>query len=243
MHTKFYLWKFLLLFKYYDSLRCKLYHKNVRWHRVNININPTALLVLLACVIIGGIITGLFFVVKSIISAIKSRNITKLKFIIASVLIVITTTISWIFNMGWIRFILTFLAVPVVHTTAFIIISAKSLTYIDKSVRLKVYVLLYYITYLLGYIFLPDCGDYGPMYTFFGLIHNNAVVSVSFYLSALALQGNIVLFILMIIETVKLKKRIQQTKCAWRTGNFFVTQNAPLEFKSLLFHHTKKHTL
>lgn len=132
----------------------------------------------------------------------KDRNNSKLKYNLISILFVIISIVSWVFNMGWLRFIMTFLAVPIIHTIAFIIINSFSLSYIDKSVKLKRYVNLSYITYLLGYLSLPDGGDVGPMYVFFGLIHNDIVANISYIISSISFIGNIVLFILQIVEII-----------------------------------------
>jgi len=149
-----------------------------------------------------GIITGIVIIINSIISTKKDRNNSKLKYNLISILFVIIAIVSWVFNMGWLRFIMTFLAVPIIHTIAFIIINSFSLSYIDKSVKLKRYVNLSYITYLLGYLSLPDGGDVGPMYVFFGLIHNDIVANISYIISSISFIGNIVLFILQIVEII-----------------------------------------
>ena len=149
-----------------------------------------------------GIITGIVIIINSIISTKKDRNNSKLKYNLISILFVIIAIVSWVFNMGWLSFIMTFLAVPIIHTIAFIIINSFSLSYIDKSVKLKRYVNLSYITYLLGYLSLPDGGDVGPMYVFFGLIHNDIVANISYIISSISFIGNIVLFILQIVEII-----------------------------------------
>jgi hypothetical protein len=63
--------------------------------------------------------------------------------------------------------------------------------------------MLTYHTYnLLGYLSLPDGGDVGPMYVFFGLIHNDIVANISYIISSISFIGNIVLFILQIVEII-----------------------------------------
>lgn len=170
------------------------------------NFNTTLLLVLCLSILLIGVITGIVILIKSIISSRKNGNNTKLKYTLISVLFVIVAIVSWVLNMGWLRFIMTFLAVPIIHTIAFMIINNFSLSYVDKSVKLKRYVILSYTTYLLGYILLPDGGDVGTMYVFFGLIHNDIVASISYNISSIAFIGNIVLLVLQIVERKKIKK-------------------------------------
>lgn len=171
-----------------------------------VDVNRTLLLVLCLSISATGIFTGIFILVKSIISSKKNENHIKLKYNLVAILFVIIAIASWVLNMGWLRFILTFLAVPIIHTIAFMIINNFSLSYIDKSVKLKKYVVLTYITYLVGYLLLPDGGDLGSMYVFFGLIHNDVVASISYNISSIVFIGNIVLLILQLIERKKVKK-------------------------------------
>lgn len=169
------------------------------------NVNRTLLLVFCISILLIGIITGIIILVKSIISSKKGDSL-KLKYTLISILCVIIAIVSWVLNMGWLRFIMTFLAVPIIHTIAFMIINSFTLSYVDKSAKLKRYIILSYITYLLGYILLPDGGDVGTMYVFFGLIHNNIVAGISYFLSSISFIGNIVILILQIIERTKIKK-------------------------------------
>lgn len=170
------------------------------------NVNGTLLLILFLSILAIGVITGIVILVKSIISSKKNGN--HLKYNLVAILFVLIAIASWVLNMGWLRFIMTFLAVPIIHTIAFMIINNFSLSYIDKSVKLKRFVILSYITYLLGYLLLPDVSDYGPMYVFFGLIHNDIVANISYNISSVAFMGNIVLLILQIVERRKVKKEI-----------------------------------
>lgn len=172
------------------------------------NVNRTLLLILCLSILAIGVITGIVILVKSIISSKKNGNHLKLKYNLVAILFVLIAIASWVLNMGWLRFIMTFLALPIIHTIAFMITNNFSLSYIDKSVKLKRFVLLSYITYLLGYLLLPDSSDYGPMYVFFGLIHNDIVANISYNISFVAFMGNIVLLILQIVERRKVKKEI-----------------------------------
>ena len=170
------------------------------------NVNTTVLLVLCISILFIGLITGMVILIQSIISSRRNGNSIKRKYTLIAILCVIIAIVSWILNMGWVRLILTFLAVPIIHTVAFMIINNFSLSYIDKSIKLKRYVVFTYITYLAGYLLLPDGGDVGPMYVLFGLIHNDVVASIAYTISSIAFIGNIVLLILQIIERKKVSR-------------------------------------
>ena len=170
------------------------------------DVNTTLLLVVCLSILAIGLITGIVILVKSIISSKKDGSYLKLKYNLVAILLVIIATASWVLNMGWLRFIMTFLAVPVIHTIAFMIINNFSLSYIDESVKLKRFVVLSYVTYITGYLLLPDSADIGPMYVFFGLIHNDIFANIAYNISSTAFAANIVFLILQLAERKKAKK-------------------------------------
>ena len=113
---------------------------------------------------------------------------------------------SWIFNIGWYRLLLTFLAFPVVHYVLFAIINGKSMVRLFFSKKLKIYLWISYSTYIISYLSFPDGGDYGPMYVFFGLINNNHVIKVAGVLCAISFIAHIIVSVLQIIEINKIKQ-------------------------------------
>ncbi|MBR3576020.1 MAG: hypothetical protein IKL42_01305 [Clostridia bacterium] len=176
-------------------------------------IDITTLLIFFLSALIIGIIIGIVIFFKSLISSIKTRNSTKLKYTLVCILCVIIAMAAWIFNFGWLRMILTFLAVPVIHTIVFMVITNFALLHIDKSSEIKTYVIISYVTYLLSYISLPDFADMGPTYVFFGLIHNDAFADISFYITFTAIAVNIVFLILQLVKCVEIKRENkEQTK-------------------------------
>lgn len=152
-----------------------------------------------------GVIAGFAIFIHSIIYSKQTGNIAKIKFTLLSGLCALIAIISWFLNFGWLRFFMTFLAIPTIHTIAFLFINDLALTYIDKSAGIKRYSVLSYITYLAGYIFLPDGGDTGS-YSFFGLIHNNTLIEISFIISSCSFILNAIILVLQIIERIKIKK-------------------------------------
>lgn len=78
--------------------------------------------------------------------------------------------------------------------------------YTDKSRNVKILNLLFCITYLLIYIFLPDVGERGESYFFFGLIHSDFLSKIAIAVSGIAFLGHIILFVLQIIQAVKIRK-------------------------------------
>lgn len=164
------------------------------------NIPGTIFLVFILSVFSIGIITAIVVVSKSLILCINGGNSTKLKYNSFAIVLIVIAIISWILNMGWFRFILTILAVPIIHTTAFLIINNLSLSYVDKSKKLHKFVVLTYISYILPYLFFPDGADIGTMYVFFGLIHNDFIANLFFHVSYLTFICNIILLVLQLEE-------------------------------------------
>ncbi|MBO7520244.1 MAG: hypothetical protein J6T73_05640 [Clostridia bacterium] len=159
-----------------------------------------------AILVIAGVIFAAAVIIKAVILSSKNGNKSKIKYILLCVFCVLTAAVSWILNFGWLRIIMTFTAIPLIHTATFIVINTLALPYADKSKRLTVYGVLSFITYLSGYLLLPDSGDYGPSYMFFGLIKNDIITQASFYLSAVLLTSNVVFLILQITQRAKIKK-------------------------------------
>ena len=112
---------------------------------------------------------------------------------------------SWIFNIGWYRLILTFLAFPVIHYVLFAIINGKAMLKLFLSKKLKIYTLLSYVTYIIFYLSFPDGGDYGPMYVFFGLINNNNTAKIAGALCLISFIAHTIIAILQLIEIGKIK--------------------------------------
>ena len=137
------------------------------------DINRTLLLYLLIGVIIIAVLVIVCGTIIAIIKACKKGEHNKRKDILLTLLCIAIAAASWIFNMGWIRFIMTFLLIPFIHAIVFFLVNLFSSKYIQKSKKSRNIYIMLCITYLLFYLLLPDGGDVGEMYVFFGLIHNN----------------------------------------------------------------------
>lgn len=120
--------------------------------------------------------------------------------IIFSVLVMLA---SWIFNIGWYRFALTFMLIPFIHTGVFLTINIISVKRAASFKHLERYIILSSVTYALSYLFLPDGGDYGEMYFFFRLIENTLIANIMMYISLALFAVNIVV---LIFEGIKLRK-------------------------------------
>ncbi len=169
-------------------------------------IKAIGIFILLA--IIGGFVFGIICLIRLLLKLIKLKQPKIILYYVMMIMCILIVTASWILNMGWYRVILTWLAVPFVHPVIFAVINSKALPNLIYSAKLKIYTLITYITYVLMYAFLPDGGDVGSTYVFFGLINNGTAVHILAILSTVSLVAYIVFTILQVIESGKVKKKL-----------------------------------
>ena len=167
--------------------------------------NPTVLMVFLLLTLLIGIIIGIIFFIKSVISLVKTGDSLKLKYNLVCILCILVAIAAWIFNFGWLRFIFTFLAIPVIHTIALMLVTNFALSHIEESPKIKWYIILSYVTYLLSYLLLPDSGDSGPGYMFFSLIHNDIITDICYDIAISSFICNIGIMVIQLIETIQIK--------------------------------------
>lgn len=172
------------------------------------NINRTLLLYLFVSVFVIVILVILGGTVITIIKSFRHDDRHKRKIMLTTLSCIVIAGISWIFNMGWVRFIMTFLLIPFIHTIVFFLINLFSSKYIQKSTKSQNIQIAFCATYLLFYVLLPDGGDVGEMYVFFGLIHSNTFSSICYKISSILFLSHIVLLILQIIDILKRRKSI-----------------------------------
>lgn len=141
-----------------------------------------------------------------LLTTIRKLSFNQQASIAASLICVVVAGFSWVLNMGWLRFVMTILLIPFGHAIAFLVTVFSTVKYIDKSPKTKILNILFITTYLLFYAFLPDGGDVGGMYLFFGLIRNDVIAQLAYYFSGLAFVANAVIFIMQIAEIKKSKK-------------------------------------
>ena len=116
---------------------------------------------------------------------------TKLKINLLSITLILIMLASWILNMGWLRFALTFFLVPLMLPILFIIGNNIACKYFSTSKWIKIVTLISLITFLPPHLLVADGGDIGELYLFFGLVVSNKI-------SYIAMPTGIVLFFINI---------------------------------------------
>ena len=97
------------------------------------NINRYLLLYLL----IITILTVFGITIITIIKSFKQGKCNKCKTIFVALLCIIIVGLSWIFNMGWLRVIMTLVLIPFINAVIFLVINLIVSKYIDESNELK----------------------------------------------------------------------------------------------------------
>lgn len=152
------------------------------------------------------VILSVALIVKSIIHYKKTGSAVKLKYNIISIVCTILVAVSYVFNIGWLRVFGLWLGIPFIHAMIFIASNSLSADYIEHSPMLRINVVITDITYFLAYALLPDFGDIEGPYAFFGLIHNEALVTVCGVVAQIAFVANIICIVNQFIRRSSIKK-------------------------------------
>ena len=146
------------------------------------------------------------FVIVKIVQIIKKYKLLNIKGFILSGICIIIATASFIFNIGWYRFAMMMVLLPIIQPILFLAINLIIAKHCDKIKFAKLVNYIFIITYLVFWVFLPDGGDAGSMYLFFGLVHNDELAIVGEKVSFLAGIIHIVCLAIHIVQIVILKK-------------------------------------
>ncbi len=157
--------------------------------------------------IVVGLLLGIFFLVRLFIKIKKLEHPKIFKYYFLMIAAIIIMAASWILNIGWLRFILTIFALPVIHTVLFAIINGKAMQKILLSKKIRIYTLLSLLTYIGIYVFLPDGGDVGTLYVFFGILHSGFAAVIAAVICQPIFIAHIIVSILQIVELNNLKKK------------------------------------
>ncbi len=163
------------------------------------------LIIFVMCAVVIGIVIAVRSILKECKRDKVNGNGTEKKWYTFIILSVIIMFLSWIFNMGWYRVILTWVPLPLIHTIVFLLINIRAANNVSSLKSLRKYIILSCITYLLPYLLFPDGGDIGGMYLFFGLIRNDTIANIMMYVTPIIIIANITILIFEYLELRKCK--------------------------------------
>lgn len=138
------------------------------------------------------------FIVTALVIAIvwlsKKLEFKSAKVAVLSLACFAVSVASIILNMGWMRFIMIFSLIPIVYPIAFWYCNMLAAKHKSDIPKVAVTNVLFIITYLIFWVFLPDGGDYGPQYFMFGKIADDNLSLIAWMISAIAGATHIALF-------------------------------------------------
>lgn len=129
------------------------------------------------------------------------------KYVLLTVLCVAAALISWIFNFGWMRVVLSVFGLPLLYAAFFCFANCMAAARTAESDVLRKCILWSCVTYVTAHLCFPDAGDENEMYVFFSLIRDDTVADSAFEVSLLMFLANIVLLILEIVIASIWKKQ------------------------------------
>lgn len=162
---------------------------------------------ILIFIVIATVLAFIVLATVELVKATKSKSVYRVFGVIIPILSILIAMASWFLNFGWLRFFLTFIAVPVIHAIVLFTVFFFCSRCAEKSKLMGVLLLLFDLSYLAAYLFFPDFGDVGGMYSFFGLIKNELLVNLATVVSGLALEGHIMLLVIILVLRHNLKKK------------------------------------
>ena len=135
--------------------------------------------------------------------AIRKLRRPKALFSLGSTILALSAaTCGYIFNMGWIRVILLWLGVPFFHGNFFIFVAGRLMLRVPDARKKKILTALLSVSYAVPYLFLPDGGDTGDSYMFFGLLPGDHFLS-ELVLPMFVLNLALSLYVLTVTEKKK----------------------------------------
>lgn len=143
--------------------------------------NSSVFMLVMMCFMVVLLLVGaavaIIFTVKNIMASVRMQQKTRLLYSTITALCIPLAALGWILNFGWARLLFTMTMVPFFYTAIFLTVNMMCAKKVEGSLILKICMPISFISYLGWHIFLPDSGDSGVMYTFFGMIRDINVVS------------------------------------------------------------------
>ena len=117
---------------------------------------------------------------------------TRVLCLVPTVISILISLVGFVTNFGWGRFGMTFMLLPVWYPLLLVVSSSASASVIKKSASVRIIYVLSHVLYVLSGLAMPDGGDTGPSYVFFGLIKGDTssmeLPAIAMFIHALVLM-------------------------------------------------------
>lgn len=154
----------------------------------------------------------LHFAIKGFLTLPKGENMI-LKRILLPLLSILIVAMSWFMNFGFLRLFCSIILIPLAHAVIVFAVCVAASNYSNHKL-IKLYKLLFCLTYILSNVFLPDSGG-SSMRVFFGLIDNYYVCEAGEGISLFAFIAHVVLLVLLMLEICRINKNENNNWC-WK---------------------------
>ncbi len=111
---------------------------------------------------------------------------------------IIIVAISYALNFGFVRLLGLITLIPFAHAIIVLVIGIVASKYSEHK-RIKLYNILFSLTYVLSNVFYPDADELSG-YIFFGLIENSFMCNIGEVVSIVALIAHVVLLVFQLVE-------------------------------------------
>ncbi|MBQ2614820.1 MAG: hypothetical protein IJB80_05790 [Clostridia bacterium] len=162
--------------------------------------------VLQVLIVFGLILFGIIKMAKLIK---KNKLFKNKKAWVVSVICMLVSTASLVFNIGFLRLVIIFALIPVMHPMILVTTNLYAAKYAEEIPKLKVVNRVLNLSYVIFWIFLPDIFTEGPSYFFFNLIHHQGLSVIAFVISGVSILVHIGCFMTQMGEIKKLKSVVR----------------------------------
>ncbi|MBO4950096.1 MAG: hypothetical protein J6E38_03660 [Clostridia bacterium] len=162
-----------------------------------------ALLIVFGLIAFLAVVSCFVWMIRTFVKADKKAKISSS----ITLFVILVAAASWIFNMGWLRLIMTLFLVPFIHAAVLIAVSIIASKYYDISNKLTIFNTLFLFSYAVVYVCIPDFDDVKG-YCLFSLVReNDLIMSICYVIMELALCLHIIMLVLIVIEIVRCKRK------------------------------------
>ncbi len=173
---------------------------------MDVNASAGSLVLLLPVAMVIAATLGIVFIIRAVKKARADKVVGIRKYYGFLFICVAVMALSWLFNMGWIRFALVFSGIPLFLCVLFLAVNFHAVPAAAKHNRFKGYIFLSGITYLLPYWLLPDGGDAETGYLLMGLITDDNVIACLMMAAPIVFFAHIALLLMECIDLYVCKK-------------------------------------
>ena len=148
----------------------------------------------------------IIFLWSLILCILKVKNTKfegKKNVVLMSVGCIVVALASWVLNIGWLRFVMSLLFVPLTYCAIFFTVNVVAGKYSKCSAKLKWCNILYMVTFIVANVLYPDVSGtvegVGDVYCLFGFIKNSQCITTLQSVANVVLVIHAVLFVVQLV--------------------------------------------